>query len=463
MEDYRNKNFVTITGFIDKMKNKINPGLLLLFVAIVTMFIANWDVTKAWYGSLWDLQFILQVGDFNFFSIGGKPLSSLEFINDGLMTIFFFYVGLEIKREVLVGELSSFRQAILPIIAAAGGMLIPMLFFFLVGNHYGFDATEFKGVAIPMATDIAFSLGVLTLLGKRVPMSLKIFLLTLAITDDIGGILIIAMAYSHIGKASLIYLLVSLGLFILLLIGNRLRINNKVFYYSIGIIVWYLFLQAGIHPTIAGVIVAFTVPARPYINLKKYTDGLQRDINVINSTIRDLSEQSIILSNIQVRYLARIEAASDRVISPLQDLEDSLGDFVNYIIMPLFAFANAGVVFDISTFSPFTGVSLAVMVGLILGKLVGIFSFTFLAIKLKISKMPNGMDWANLAGLSMLGGIGFTVSLFLAGLSYTGYPALLNDAKTGIIFGSLIAGFLGFIILNFVLKKDKSPKTPESI
>lgn len=451
--NYRNKNFVAINGFIDKMKNTVNPGMLLLFVAIATMFIANNSLTKDWYANLWTYDFYLQINNFNFLSIGGKALTSLEVINDGLMTLFFFYVGLEIKREVLVGELSSFRQAILPIIAACGGMIVPVLLFFSVGQSQGFSSLEMKGLAIPMATDIAFSLGVLTLLGKRVPMSLKIFLLTLAITDDIGGIVVIAMAYSHLGSSSLIYLLISLIFFGILFLGNRLRVNNKLFYFLNGIVIWYLFLQAGIHPTIAGVIVAFLVPARPYIDLNKYTEGLSRDISVIKSTLHTSDEQSIILNNTQVKYLARIEAASDHVISPLQDFEDNLGDFVNYIIMPLFAFANAGVVFNLANFAPFSGISLAVIVGLVFGKLIGIFLFTFIAIKLRISRMPNGMNWSNLAGLSMLGGIGFTVSLFLSSLSYSPNSLELNDAKMGIIFGSVIAGVLGYTLLHFILKK----------
>ena len=304
-----------------------------------------------------------------------------------------------------------------------------------------------------MATDIAFSLGVLGLLGKKVPLSLKIFLLTLAIADDIGGILVIAVFYSEFTAASFVYLGISVLIFGVLFLGNKLRINNKLFYLINGLAIWYLFLQAGIHPTIGGVLVAFTVPARPYIDLKKFTDGLHRDLTVLESTIKHHDSQSIVLSNTQVKYLTRIEAASDHVISPLQDLEDTLHDSVNYIIMPLFAFANAGVVFDLSNFTLFSGVSLSVLVGLVVGKMLGIFLFTWIAIKLKISRIPHGMNWGNLSGLSMLGGIGFTVALFLSGLSYPLGSELLNSAKLGIICGSIIAGLLGFYILKFTLKK----------
>jgi NhaA family Na+:H+ antiporter len=449
---YRNKNFTGFFRLIENFKSFVNPGVLLLFVAVATMIIAN-SPLKSWYESLWTLDFFVGFGNFNFLSHHGHPFSSLQVINDGIMTIFFFSVGLEIKREILVGELSSFRQAILPIIAAFGGMIIPVALFFTVGSFQNFTPEEMKGLAIPMATDIAFSLGVLGLLGKKVPLSLKIFLLTLAIADDIGGILVIAVFYSEFTTASFLYLGISLIFFGILILGNRLRINNKLFYLIIGLVIWYLFLQAGIHPTIAGVLAAFTVPARPHIDLKKFTDGLHRDLSVIQSTIKEQYHKSIVLTNTQLKYLTRIEAASDHVISPLQDLEDNLRDIVNYMIMPLFAFANAGVVFDLSNFTLFSGVSLSVLIGLVIGKMSGIFLFTWLAIKLRVSRIPNGMNWANLTGLSMLGGIGFTVALFLAGLSYPLGSELLNDAKLGIIFGSLIAGLAGYFLLKFTLNK----------
>ncbi|MDD2286331.1 MAG: Na+/H+ antiporter NhaA [Paludibacter sp.] len=451
---YRNKNFAKFFGFIDKFKARTNPGVLLLFVAIVTMVIAN-SPLRDWYESLWKFDFFIGVENFNLLSHHGERFTLLQLVNDGIMAIFFFFVGLEIKREVLVGELSSFRQAILPIIAAVGGMIMPVVLFFVVGKAQHFSPEEMKGLAIPMATDIAFSLGVLGLLGKRVPASLRIFLLTLAIADDIGGILVIAVFYSEFTASSFLYLGFSLLLFAVLFVGNRLRVNNKLFYFINGLAIWYLFLQAGIHPTIAGVLVAFTVPARPYIDLKKFTDGLRQDLHVIESTIRNQKEESIVLTNTQVKYLTRIEAASDHVVSPLQRLEDSLHDLVNYIIMPLFAFANAGVVFDLSHISLFSGVSLSVLVGLVLGKTIGIFLFTWMAIKLRISRKPSGINWSNLVGLSMLGGIGFTVALFLAGLSYPLGSEILNNAKLGIITGSVISGILGFSLLNLTLKKSK--------
>lgn len=452
---YRNKNFYKVYGFIEDFKTAINPGTLLMIVALLTMIVAN-SPLKEWYQSIWQLDFFLGVGNFNLLSHHGHALNLLHVINDGIMTVFFFAVGLEIKREVLVGELSSFRQAMLPIIAAFGGMILPVLVFFATGSMQDFSPEEMRGMAIPMATDIAFSIGILSLLGKRVPLSLKVFLLALAIVDDIGGILVIAVFYSNFSVASFVDLGIALVFFGILIAGNRLQVNNKLFYFINGLAIWFLFLQAGIHPTIAGVLVAFTVPARPSLNLKRFTSGLKHDIEVLETTIRDNDDdEDIVLTNNQVHYLGRIEAAADHVISPLQDLEDNLHDVVNYIIMPLFAFANAGVVFNAASINLFEGVSLSIFLGLVLGKMVGIFLFTWLAINMRIARMPSGMKWSSLGGLSMLGGVGFTVALFLAGLSYPAGSELLNNAKMGIIAGSVVAGLGGYLWLRMTLSEKR--------
>ena len=449
--NYRNQRFVKLYSFLEKLEARVNPGVLLLLVALITIIIANSPLHE-WYESLWKVRFFLGDDDFNLFSHQGHSLTTLQMVNDALMAVFFFLVGLEIKREMLVGELSSFKQAVLPIIAACGGMIFPVLVFFLVSKFYGFSPIELRGIAIPMATDIAFSIGVLSLLGKRVPLSLKIFLLALAIVDDIGGIIVIAVFYSSFTTASLLYLLVSAVLFGVLLLGNYFRVNSKLFYAIIGIGIWYLFLQAGIHPTIAGVLVAFTVPARPHLNVSKFTEGIQHDLDVLRKTVLEKRTESIVLTNKQVKYLSRIETAADHVISPLQDFEDNLEGAVNYLIMPLFAFANAGVVFNFSEQNIFSGVTFGVLFGLLVGKVTGIFSFTWLAVKLKVSRLSTGMTWKNLFGLSMLGGIGFTVALFLAGLSYPLGSVLLNQAKLGVIVGSLFSGIIGYFFLRMVLK-----------
>jgi Na+:H+ antiporter, NhaA family len=337
--------------------------------------------------------------------------------------------------------------------AACGGMIVPVLVFLSIGKIQGFSQDELKGMAIPMATDIAFSLGVLSLLGKKVPLSLKIFLLALATVDDIGGIAVIAIFYSHFTTVSFIYLVICVLLFGILMIGNRLRINSKSFYVVVGIVIWYLFLQAGIHPTIAGVLVAFTVPVRPHLNVKRFTQGLQHDLDTIRQTIPADQKEVVVLNNKQIKYLSRIESASYLVISPLQGFENNLNNAVTYFIMPLFAFANAGVVFDASSLNIFTGIPFSIMTGLIIGKLAGIFSFTWLSVKFKIGRLSTGMTWENIFALSLLGGIGFTVALFLAGLSYPFGSEMLNQAESGVIVGSIVSGVLGYLILRIVLNK----------
>lgn len=448
----RNKKYEKLYSFLDRFEGSVNPGVLLLAVAFITIIIANSSLHD-WYESIWKINLIFGIDSFNVFSHNGHPLTTLQFVNDALMAIFFFSVGLEIKREILVGELSSFRQAILPILGAFGGMIVPVTVFFLVGKWQNFSPAEFRGISIPMATDIAFSLGVLSLLGKKVPKSLKVFLLTLAIVDDIGGIAVIAIFYTQFTTASFSYLLISLFLFCLLMLGNYLKINSKLFYASIGIVIWYMFLQIGIHPTIAGVLVAFAVPARPYLNVQSFTQEIQQELDAIRETIPNDGKESIILSNKQIKHLSQVEMVSDRVISPLQGFENNLGNTVNYFIMPIFAFANAGVVFDMSNLNVFSGVTLSVMLGLLIGKMAGIFGFTWLAVKFNISRLSKGMTWTNIWGLSMLGGIGFTVALFLAGLSYQLGSDLLNQAKLGVILGSFISGIIGYFSLRIILKK----------
>jgi len=453
--NYQNQKIEKIHGFLDELVKRINPGVLLLLVALITMIIANSDWHQ-WYESLWKTNLFFGTENFNLFSAHGHAFTTLEFVNDALMVIFFFTVGLEIKREILVGELSSFRQAILPIIAAFGGMIVPVLVFLTVGKFQAFSPEEMRGMAIPMATDIAFSLGILSLLGKRVPLSLKIFLLAFATVDDIGGIAVIAIFYSQFTTASFIYLIISVFLFGILIIGNRLRINSKPFYTIVGIAIWYLFLQAGIHPTIAGVLVAFTIPAKPHLNVKRFTQGIQRDLGIIRETIPTDGKENkgdVVLSNKQIKYLSRIESATNMVISPLQGFENNLNNLVTYLIMPLFAFANAGVVFNTSNLTIFSGVTFAIILALVVGKLVGIYSFTWLSVKLKIGRLSAGMTWKNMFALSLLGGIGFTVALFLGGLSYTLGSELLNQAKLGVIIGSIVSGILGYFMLRMVLNK----------
>lgn len=423
----------------------IVASVLLFMTAILAAVIANSPFAPMYQDFLMH-ELHLRIGSFNLFSHAGHPLRMIEFINDCLMTVFFLAVGLEIKRELLVGELSSFRKAALPFVAACGGMLVPVIIYSLLVIS---GTPETRGMAIPMATDIAFSLGVLSLLGKRVPLSLKIFLTAFAVVDDIGGILVIAIFYSN--EVAYGYLIVAAILYCFLYYMGKFGVTQKIFFLLIGVVIWYLFLQSGIHSTISGVILAFVIPARPRLDTGKYI----KRIRDIISTFPVSKSDNIVLSNEQIATLKLVERASDWVISPLQSLEDNLHGMVNFVILPLFAFANAGVMFSGSG-NIVGDVSIAVAIGLLLGKFLGIFMFTWLAIKSGLTPMPPGMNWKNIAGVSLLGGIGFTVSLFIANLSFAGdYPELLNQAKFGVLFGTIVAGILGYIVLNAVLPKGE--------
>ncbi len=428
----------------------------MIAATVLALVIANIPSINEYYFNFWTQEVRLQVGDFNIFSHSGHPMDMLAFINDALMAIFFFSIGLEIKREILVGELASFKQALLPITAAVGGMVCPVLIYWLLAA-----GTEYSGgAAIPMATDIAFSLGVLAMLGKRVPLSLKIFLTTLAVVDDIGGIVVIAAFYTtHIEADLLLY---AAGLLVVLLLGSHMHIKSKIFYLGIGGVVWFLFLNSGIHPTIAGVLVAFCVPATPVFAPKKYIKIIRNPIAHFRGVDDELLNQRTILNRHQLNWLKEVESASDKVISPLQELEDSLHPIVNYFIVPLFAFANAGIfLLDTDPASVIEGVSLAVILALVAGKFVGILSFSWLTVKLGAAPMPDHSNWKMIAAVSMLGGIGFTVSLFIATLTFNGADPLaielLNHAKLGIVAGSLLAGVGGWLLLHVTLPKAAAP------
>ena len=411
----------------------------MIAATVLALVIANIPSINEYYFNFWTQEVRLQVGDFNVFSHSGHPMDMLAFINDALMAIFFFSIGLEIKREILVGELASFKQALLPITAAVGGMVSPVLIYWLLAA-----GTEYSGgAAIPMATDIAFSLGVLAMLGKRVPLSLKIFLTTLAVVDDIGGIVVIAAFYTtHIEADLLLY---AAGLLVVLLLGSHMHIKSKIFYLGIGGVVWFLFLNSGIHPTIAGVLVAFCVPATPVFAPKKYIKIIRNSIAHFRGEDDELLNQRTILNRHQLNWL-----------------EDSLHPIVNYFIVPLFAFANAGIfLLDTDPASVIEGVSLAVILALVAGKFVGILSFSWLTVKLGAAPMPDHSNWKMIAAVSMLGGIGFTVSLFIATLTFNGADPLaielLNHAKLGIVAGSLLAGVGGWLLLHVTLPKAAAP------
>ena len=365
-------------------------GLVLLFAAIIALFISNSGLADLYFATLNKYLFI---GINNF----GLKLSVLHWINDALMAIFFFFVTLEIKREFLQGELSNIKQALLPIIAAVGGMLVPALFYVFINLG---DSETLNGWAIPSATDIAFSLGVLSLLGKRVPLSLKVFLTALAIIDDLGAIVIIALFYS--GDLSIKYLTLMLLAFIVLLLINKFNIKKFLPYLVVGLFLWDFTHNSGIHATIAGVLLAMTIPHR-----KKEKD-----------------------------------------FSLLIKIEHAISPYVAFGIMPLFAFANAGVSLEgLSFTSLLDKVPLGIVLGLFLGKQLGVFVFSYISIKLKVAQMPSDTSWYNFYGVGVLTGIGFTMSLFVGNLAFAENMQYMDGVKIGVLTGSLLSTLFGYFLI----------------
>lgn len=439
-------------SFLSKVKRHVNASFVLIFFTVLALVCANVPGVKEWYSNLWMQEVSISIGDFNFFSHGGHSLTLGEMINDFLMAIFFLSVGLEIKREIRVGELSTKEKALLPIIGACGGMLIPVLVFALVCPS---EAVMQRGLAIPMATDIAFSLGILAVFSTRVPIGLKVFLAALAVADDLGGIIVIALFYSD--NINMLFLGLSALCVLVLVLGNVFKIRSKAYYVTIGLVLWYMMLNSGIHATIAGVIVAFCIPATLKKGTGHYLERIRNNVNKFPEIEVDEQHNTIVLTNEQIHTLKSIESAADKMISPLQDLEDNLHFLINYIVIPLFAFANAGIDLAAMSFGDlFSGVGLAVMLGLVVGKFLGVLSFSWLAVKLKVVSLPANATWKSFASVCVVCGIGFTVSMFIADLSYAGADggaALLNQAKLGVLCGSVIAAVLGCVLLNKTLPK----------
>ena len=371
-------------------------GLMLLIAAIVALIISN-SVLSDYYFNTLEKYLFIGINEF------GLKLSVHHWINDLLMAIFFFFVTLEIKREFIQGELSNIKKAMLPIIAAVGGMLIPALFYIFIN----WDNSEtMNGWAIPSATDIAFSLGILSLLGSRVPMSLKVFLTALAIIDDLGAILIIAFFYS--GDLSIPYLSLILLSYILLLILNKFSIKIFMPYLIIGLFMWFFTYKSGIHATIAGVLLASTIPHR----------------------------------------------IKDKDFSLLIKIEHAISPYVAFMIMPLFAFANAGVNLEgLSLSSLMSPVPLGILCGLFFGKQIGVLLFSYISIKLKWAEAPNNSNWLSLYGVSILTGIGFTMSLFVGNLAFVENTQYIDGVKIGVLTGSFLSTIFGYLLLLITSKK----------
>ncbi len=447
------QTILTNYSFWSKFLRRVSSSVVLIVCTVLALICANIPGVKDVYFSFWQNEVSFSIGNFNLFSHGGHPMSLMEVINDFLMAIFFLSVGLEIKREILVGELSSMKKAMLPIIGACGGMFVPVIIFWLVCPG---DADMQRGLAIPMATDIAFSLGVLSVFKTRVPVGLKVFLAALAVADDLGGIIVIALFYSS--NINFLFLGLCAACIAVMVVGNIIKIRAKMFYVLVGMVLWFMMLNSGIHATIAGVIVAFCVPASLTKGTGVYLERIRTNINQFPVIDVDDLNKTVVLTNTEVHVLKSIESAADKMISPLQDLEDKINGMINFFIIPLFAFANAGI--DLSQMSLgtlFSGVGLAVMLGLVIGKFLGVFSFSWLAVRLKFVTLPEGTSWKAFASVCVVCGIGFTVSMFIADLSYAGLgatgDALLAQAKLGVLCGSVISAILGCILLNRTLPK----------
>lgn len=409
-------------------------GIILIVITGIAIGWANSGAGK-FYFDLWQNKVTIGFGNF----VISKTL--LQWINDGLMAMFFFAIGLEIKREVIAGELSTWKKAAMPVFAALGGMILPSLIFIAITK----GTASAGGWGIPMATDIAFSLGILALLGKRVPLPLKIFLTAFAIADDLGAVLIIAFFYSSkIILSNVVIGALFLGVMILM---NWAGIRNKLAYAVPGILgIWVAFLLSGVHATVAGVLAAFVIPASTKINKKDF----KQSITDLLGKLRFIEKKpSPFLTREEQKIVKAIEEKCEHFEPPLQSLENTLHPWVIIFIMPVFALSNTGVELNTNLLTGFTDASgLGIILGLVIGKPAGIFIFSWLAYKMKIASIPGGVNWLHILGVGFLGGIGFTMALFITGLAFH-EPGLINNAKISIFFASLIAGLAGY----FVLKK----------
>lgn len=420
---------------VNQFISKSTTGGIILFVsAVVAIVLAN-SPLQEWYHHLWEYKIGFTLNNETYLNF-----TLHHWINDGLMAVFFFVVGLELKREIIGGDLSEPKKALLPIVAAIGGMVFPALIY--LGLNAGTEAEH--GWGIPMATDIAFALGVLYLLGDKIPNTLKVFLTALAIVDDLGAILVIAFFYT--AEIDLTALLTGIGFVAFLLISKYLGVRNMFFYIIIGVFgVWLPFLLSGVHATIAAVLVAFTIPANSVVNEQLFVSRIKKYLGKFQEA--DTTD-SPTLTNDQLHILEEIRTTTKNAIPPLQRLEHNMHTTVSFIIMPLFALANAGVTFSGDTGSNAASmITLGVVLGLCLGKLIGVMGVSLMMIKLKFASLPEGVSVRHLAGAGMLASIGFTMSLFVTSLAFDN-PEHELQAKLGIFIASLIGGISGYFILN---------------
>lgn len=430
------------TPFEHFLHAQTTSGLVLILMTIVALIIANSPLLEAY-------EHILHMKiDFN---VGSWKLSHTlhHWINDGLMAIFFFIIGLEIKREIIVGELSNLKVAMLPILAAIGGMVFPALIFL----SFNYATEGMGGWGIPMATDIAFAISALVLLGKRVPATLVTFLVALAIVDDLGAVLVIALFYTD--TINFTPLILSGVMFLIMISFNRFGIHMILPYFIVGLFMWFFMLESGVHATIAGVLAALTIPSKPKRTPVTFSEDTKQ-------LLVEYEQYPVAVDHVihekQKTILQNIKDKVDSVGTPSGRLEHDLHLPVALIIIPLFALANAGIAIDFSSIGNtiVEPVSLGIIAGLILGKVIGIFGVSWVAIKLKIAKLPEKSTMSQIFGVSFLGGIGFTMSIFVADLAFINSPELIFQAKVGVLCASLAAGLFGYFWLKNVSKREEN-------
>ena len=420
------------------MERQAGGGIVLLIAAIVAFALANSPLSQG-FSNIWEGHFVIGVQDFQY------DKTFHQWINDALMAVFFFVVGLEIKRSLILGELASIRRAALPIFAAVGGMVVPAALYILLNS----SGEAMRGWGIPMATDIAFSLGVLALLGTRAPLSLKVFLTAFAIVDDIGAITVIAVFYTE--TISWANLGVAAGLLVFLVVLNISSVTNSLVYLIVSVMIWIAFFESGIHATISGVLIAMTIPMKVRIDTQQFVQRGRVLMNIFEDEGPNTTRRGhFALTTMRQRgVLEELEDASREVESPLQRLEHYLHPWVAFVIIPVFALANAGVaVGEVGLGGLTSSVTMGIVLGLVVGKPVGIVLFSWVAVRFGIASVPRDIGWLQIIGASLLGGIGFTMSIFITGLAFVD-ESLIAQAKLAILIASVVAGVAGYVLIRY--------------
>lgn len=425
------------------LESQTSGGLVLLICTVIALVVANVPALQH-LQELWHIEAGISIGNFKI------EMSVMHWINDALMAVFFFVVGLEIKREMLVGELSSVKKATLPIFAALGGMLVPAAIY-AIFNH---GTPTSNGWGIPMATDIAFAVGVISILGKRCPSALKIFLLALAIVDDLGAIIVLALFYpSH--ELNFVFMGLALVVFLILILFNKMKVNSPYVYMMFGLVLWYFVFRSGIHATIAGVLLAITIPSKTTINEVRFFVKVKHLLEKFKENGN--SEVEVLANSKQMEVIHDINEEVDAINPLMHRFESALHPISHFLIIPLFALANAGVTLDgsILQMSPMPAVVPGIFFGLLLGKPIGITLFSYISVKTRLAELPSGVPWKQIFAIGMVAGIGFTMSIFVDNLAFSD-PVHLNLGKAAILVTSFVSAICGMLAVLLTTKKVPS-------